>query len=106
MVRGPQSALFGSDAVSGVVQIFTRRGTSEGLSPKPGTLVEGGRCCGTFRYGGSLEGSSDRWDYAISFSRLDTDNQVMNGSFNEETISGNLGILPFIKNRIARGFSQ
>ena len=103
VVRGPQSALFGSDAVSGVVQIFTRQGTSEGLSPKPGVLLEGGNY-GTFRYGGSLEGSNDRLDYAVSFSRLDTDNQVLNGSFNEATISGNLGIRPSQKTELRAVF--
>jgi vitamin B12 transporter len=103
VVRGPQSAIFGSDAVSGVVQIFTRQGTSEGLAPKPGILLEGGDY-GTFRYGGSLEGSSDRLDYAVSFSRLDTDNQVLNGSFNEETISGNLGVRPSQKTELRAVF--
>lgn len=34
IVRGPRSTLYGSDAVGGVVQIFTRRGkTGEGLVP-------------------------------------------------------------------------
>jgi vitamin B12 transporter len=91
VVRGPQSALFGSDAMSGVIQIFTKKGTSEGLSPKPSVVVEGGNYS-TFRYGGALEGSNDRMDYIVSFSRLDTDNSVPNNSFNEETITGNLGL--------------
>jgi outer membrane cobalamin receptor len=91
IVRGPQSALFGSDAMSGVVQIFTKKGTSEGLSPKPSVILEGGNYS-TFRYGGSLQGSNDRMDYIVSFSRLDTDNNVPNDSFNDETITGNLGI--------------
>ena len=91
VVRGPQSALFGSDAISGVIQIFTKKGTSEGLSPKPSVVVEGGSYS-TFRYGGALEGSNDRLDYIVSFSRLDTDNIVPNDSFNEETIAGNLGL--------------
>jgi vitamin B12 transporter len=91
VVRGPQSALFGSDAMSGVIQIFTKKGKSEGLSPKTSVAVEGGSYS-TFRYGGSLEGSNDRMDYIVSFSRLDTDNNLPNDSFNEETITGNLGL--------------
>lgn len=90
VVRGPQSALFGSDAISGVIQIFTKRGKSEGLSPKPSVMVEGGSYA-TLRYGGGVEGSSSWMDYAASFSRMDTDNDVANGSFNEATIAGNLG---------------
>jgi vitamin B12 transporter len=90
VVRGPQSALFGSDAISGAIQIFTKRGKSEGLSPKPSVMVEGGTYS-TFRYGGGVEGSSDWMDYSASFSRMDTDNNVANGSFNQTTIAGNLG---------------
>ncbi len=33
VVRGPRSAVYGSDAIGGVVQIFTRKG-SEGLNPR------------------------------------------------------------------------
>jgi vitamin B12 transporter len=91
VVRGPQSALFGSDAVAGVVQIFTRRGTGEGLAPKPSALIEGGTFS-TFRYGAGIEGKGDRLDYAAWFSRLDTDNDVLNGSFNDETVTANLGL--------------
>lgn len=38
IVRGPMSALYGSDAVGGVVQIFTRRG-QPGLHPEAGVTV-------------------------------------------------------------------
>ena len=91
IVRGSQSALFGSDAIAGVVQIFTHRGTSEGLSPKPRALIEGGTFA-TYRYAGGIEGKGKRVDYSASFARSDTDNDVLNGSFNEETIAGNLGV--------------
>jgi vitamin B12 transporter len=90
VVRGPQSALFGSDAIAGVVQIFTHRGTSEGLSPAPIALIEGGTFS-TFRYGGGIQGKNRRMDYAALFSRMDTDNEVPNSSFNEATVTGNLG---------------
>ena len=33
LVRGPRSSLYGSDAIGGVLQIFTRRGTEEGVKP-------------------------------------------------------------------------
>jgi vitamin B12 transporter len=91
IVRGPQSALFGSDAMAGVIQIFTRRGESEGLEPKPSLSLEGGSFH-TFRYEAGIEGKDGRIDYAASFARLDTDNNVRNGSFNDETASGNLGL--------------
>ncbi len=91
VVRGPQSALFGSDAIAGVVQIITRRGESEGLNPAPGIVIEGGSFS-TFGWGGSVTGRNDRLDYAASFSRRDTDNQVRNGSFNDAAGTLNLGV--------------
>lgn len=33
IVRGARSALYGSDAIGGVIQIFTRRGEGQGLKP-------------------------------------------------------------------------
>ncbi len=103
VVRGPQSALFGSDAVAGVVQIFTRRGTSEGLTPKPSAVFEGGTFA-TYRYGGGIQGKGDRVDYAVFFSRLDSDNNVANGSFNDATITANLGFRPSRKSEIRAVF--
>ena len=99
VIRGPQSALFGSDAIAGVVQIFTKRGTSEGLSPKPTVLVEGGTFA-TLRYGGGIEGKGERADYSAAFTRLDTDNNVSNGSFNQTTFTGNFGFVPFRKTEL------
>jgi vitamin B12 transporter len=93
IVRGPQSALFGSDAVAGVVQIFTRRGSSEGLSPVPHLLIEGGTFA-TYRYSAGFQGRSQRLDYSADFTRSDTDNDVANGSFNEEAATGNLAFRP------------
>jgi vitamin B12 transporter len=90
IVRGPQSALYGSDAIAGTLQVFTRRGTSEKAWPTPRFAVEGGTLS-TTRYGGGIEGSGRRGDYALSFTRFDTDNDVLNGSFNQETVAANLG---------------
>jgi len=103
IVRGPQSALFGSDAMAGVIQIFTKRGSSEGLEPRPFVAVEGGNLA-TFRYEAGIEGKGDRLDYAASFSRLDTDNNVRNGSFNNATTTGNLGLRVSEKSRVRAVF--
>ena len=91
IVRGPQSALFGSDAMAGVIQIFTRRGESEGLRPRPFLSVQGGSFS-TFEYEAGIGGRGEQLDYSATFSRFDTDNNVPNGSCNNTTVSANLGL--------------
>ncbi|HAK56517.1 MAG: TonB-dependent receptor [Vicinamibacterales bacterium] len=68
IVRGPQSALYGSDAIGSVVQIVTRRG---GPTRTAG-LVEGGGF-GTTRAAGSVAGSHNGWSWGAAGERLDTD---------------------------------
>ncbi len=103
IVRGPQSALFGSDAMTGVIQIITSRGTSEGLEPKPSLALEGGSFS-TFRYQTGIGGRGEHLDYAATFARQDTDNNVLNGSFNDTTITGNLGLSPTRKSALRAVF--
>ena len=69
VVYGSQSTLWGSDAVGGVIQIITRRGEDERkfwLSQEFGTH-------GTFKTGFGVRGASEREDYSLFVSRLDTD---------------------------------
>ncbi len=33
VLRGPRSSLYGSEAIGGVIQIFTRKGTQNGIKP-------------------------------------------------------------------------
>jgi outer membrane cobalamin receptor len=93
IVRGPQSALFGSDAIAGVIQIFTHRAREDGISPTPRLLLEGGTFS-SFRYAAGVSGRGERFDYSTAFSRTDTDNDVLNGSFNEATFTVNTGFIP------------
>lgn len=69
VLRGPQSALYGSDAMSGVVNIVTRRG--EGPARLTGFIEGGNR--GTIAGGASLSGSTDRVDYLVGAGGLRTD---------------------------------
>ena len=90
VVRGPQSALFGSDAMSSVVQIFTRRGAP---SPEATYSVETGSF-DTLRQSASLSGSFRALDFSNTFSRLDTDNLDKNDDFRNAAYSGNFGFTP------------
>jgi vitamin B12 transporter len=64
VLRGPQSPLYGSDAMGGVINIITRRGRG-----RPRLSLQG--AAGTYRtYNGdaALSGSSGRIDYALGLS--------------------------------------
>jgi vitamin B12 transporter len=58
IVRGPRSSLYGSDAVGGVVQIFTRRGKG----PARTTAELGGGSHNTYEMAGGVSGSTDAND--------------------------------------------
>ena len=62
VLKGPASAIYGSDAVGGVVQIFTRKGGSR-LSLDLGAAVGN---LGTRKLDGGIFGASGIFDYAVS----------------------------------------
>ena len=88
VVHGASSALFGSDAMTGVVQIFTHRGTTQ----KPQlTLTGEGGMFDTGRGAADLSGKLNRFDYASSISYFNSDGQGPNDRFRDTTLSGNYG---------------
>jgi outer membrane cobalamin receptor len=91
VVRGAQSALFGSDAMSSVIQLVTRRGRS--IAGRPAHVdgrFEGGGY-GTTRASGSISGAVRQMDYAIGLGRFATDNRAPNSAFTNTTLSWNAG---------------
>jgi vitamin B12 transporter len=71
VLRGPQSGLYGADAIGGVISVITKRGKGP---PKITGLVEGGSFR-TFNQSASLSGSKDAFDYAFNvmhFRQADT----------------------------------
>ena len=68
VLRGNQSALWGSDAIGGVVNIVTKRGSG---APRASAFAEGGSFV-TRAGGASLRGGGERYDYALSGSGLTT----------------------------------
>lgn len=69
VLRGPQSALYGSDAIGGVINIITKRG--RGPFSAYGQ-VEGGSY-GTYGANTGAHGTQGPWNYAFAFSTLKTD---------------------------------
>ena len=69
IVRGPQSTIYGSEAVAGIISIFSRSGR-EGLHIT-GLAEAGEASTRRFRFG--VDGGSDRFDYAVVVSDEETD---------------------------------
>jgi vitamin B12 transporter len=88
VVHGAESALYGSDAMDGVIQIFTHRGTTR--IPEFTAFADGGNFA-TGRGGADLSGLFGRFDYAAGVSDLETAGQGPNDAFRNRTLSGNFG---------------
>jgi vitamin B12 transporter len=91
IVRGPQSALFGSDAMTGVVQLFSQHGESETARPQLTVNLDGGNL-NTINAGANVSGQVDRLDYNVFWSRFSTNNQGLNAAFAGSTVGSNLGL--------------
>lgn len=98
VLRGPQSTLYGSEAIGGVVSITTRRGRPGGfhtnLDVRGGSLdTREGRLV--------LDGGSERFDYSLSFSDSETDGvsaaselrgNTENDPASDQTVSGRFSL--------------
>lgn len=88
LVHGASSALYGSDAMAGVLQIFTRRGTT----PRPQITVEGdGGMFDTGHGDGQISQRAGAFDYSAGLSYFDSNGQGAGDYFRDTTASGNLG---------------
>jgi outer membrane cobalamin receptor len=88
VVHGAASALFGSDAMTGVVQIFTRRGTTR--RPRVDLFADGGKFS-TWHAGAGLGGILGRFDYSANIASIDTNGQGPNDRFRDNSLSDNFG---------------
>ena len=84
IVRGPASLLYGSDAVSGVIQIFTRRG--EAATRASATLGAGNY--GARRYEGNASGTLQSVRWSLGAARHATDGILaFNNAFTNDAVS-------------------
>jgi len=91
IVRGPTSVLYGSDAVSGVVQIFTRRGAG---ATRGDLALRGGSYTSVDALGG-VTGGTDAVAYSASASRSRTDGiYELNSAYSNTVWSGMLSATP------------
>ena len=89
--RGPNSVLYGSDALAGVVSMETPRGSTQ--LPELSYALDGGNFR-TYRQEGDLAGAWRRFDYFAGAARFDTSNSVPNSRFHNGTLVGNFGWSP------------
>lgn len=87
VLRGPAASLYGSDAVGGVVQIFTKRGKAGEFSPYASTTVGS---YGRVEVSAGVSGGSEQARFALGGSRLResgfsaTNPQVQFNNFNPD----------------------
>jgi len=88
IVHGAESALYGSDAMSGVIQIVSHQGSTR--IPEVNLFAEGGSFSSA-RGGAQLSGLLGKFDYSAAGSYSHTDGQGINDGFLNRSFAGNLG---------------
>jgi outer membrane cobalamin receptor len=87
--RGAQSTLYGSDAMTSVVQVWTRSGTT--ATPELRFGADGGNL-GTANGYASLAGTHGRFDYNVFGDQFNTSGQGVNDAYSDSLQGGNLGV--------------
>ena len=99
VIRGPQSTLYGSDAIGGVVNIITKKGEGK---PKFFLSTEGGSFT-TFREATGISGGNKWVNYSFALSRFDTegistaskkDGNYERDGYENTSLSAKLGFKP------------
>jgi iron complex outermembrane receptor protein/vitamin B12 transporter len=88
VLRGPNSALYGADALAGVVSLTTARGSTP--LPLIAYQADGGNF-GTYHQEGSVSGEHKQFDYFSDYSRFDSGNALPDDEYHNGTFSGNYG---------------
>ena len=88
VVHGAESALYGSDAMSGVIQIVSHKGSTQ--IPELSLFSEGGSFSSA-RGGAQVSGLLGPFDYSAAGSYFHTDGQGVNDAFLNRSFAGNFG---------------
>jgi vitamin B12 transporter len=89
VMRQSNSVIFGSDALTGVVNIETRRGRTR--LPELTYTVDGGNFR-TVHHDVGFGGAVKRFDYFSDYSFFGTDNEIENNSYRNHTYAGRFGV--------------
>src|SRR6185503_6574093 len=90
VLRGTNSVLYGTDSLTGVINITTGRGQTR--IPAASFSVDGGNL-GTSHEDASVGGAVKRFDYFAAFSHLQTENNVPNNDYRNNTFATRLGVV-------------
>jgi vitamin B12 transporter len=91
VIRGPQSALYGSNAIGGVIQIFTRRGRG----PFQGDISLAAGTFNIYEGHGVVSGGSDRFGASLGVGYVSTSGFLpINNDYRDFTISSSLDYEP------------
>ena len=108
VVRGAQSALYGSDAIGSVIQIFTKRGAPDSGRRLTGSVEGGsfGTSRGDLRF---LGGARRRLDYQLGVAHRSTDGAFQDrlaepDRFDQQVLDGNVAALLGDHSRLRSGF--
>jgi outer membrane cobalamin receptor len=88
LIRGSQSAIYGSDAMTGVLQLFTHRGSTAVSELE--FAGEGGSF-GFNRQFARVSGANGGFDYSASFTHLRADGRDRNDDYQNRIASINMG---------------
>jgi vitamin B12 transporter len=89
LLRGAQSTLYGSDAMTSVVQVWTRTGSTR--VPELLFGADGGNFSTAHGYA-SLSGARDRFDYNFFGSQFSTDGEGINNAYSDSLAGVNTGV--------------
>ncbi len=87
IVRGPQSTLYGADAITGVVNIITKKGQGP---PSASVWVEGGNYA-TAREQVNVQGSFGGFNFNITGSQFNTGGNLPHDDSGQTGVSGRVG---------------
>jgi vitamin B12 transporter len=91
VVRGPESALYGAEASSAVIQMFTQHGDPESQRPHGSFIYERGSFS-TDHWSGTLDGGlAKRIDYALIADQFRSTGEFANDAYRITTGTANLG---------------
>jgi len=88
-LRGAQSTLYGTDAMTSVVQVWTRTGST--AVPEVRFGADGGNF-GTANGYASLAGARGRFDYNLFADQFNTNGQGVNNDYSNASQGGNVGL--------------